>query len=254
MIHKTIFPEVKIADEKAGIVEYVASDESLDRQQEIVRIGGWRFNRMEKNHPFVDSHSYKTIQSVVGKVLDARVDTLARGPALVETAQWAIDVPENKTAKLGWEMTKAGYLTAVSPGFLPIKLVTKRGPDDWPGDWEGARIYSANTRDGRKVWEAQAQEMGVTKAMPLRDASTIYIEHEQIELSACVIGCNPNALAKSYKAGVINDADLEWISEETAKRLTTATKALESDAALVAQRRRARAKFLDELTAKIKRL
>ena len=43
----------------------------------------------------------------------------------------------------------------------------------------------------------------------------IYVEQEQIELSQCVIGANPNAVAqieKAYKAGVLNDSDIVGVS------------------------------------------
>ena len=50
------------------------------------------------------------------------------------------------------------------------------------------------------------------------DVRCIYIEQEQIELSLCVIGANPNAVAKAYKAGVMTDAELEMISRECVAR------------------------------------
>jgi phage/plasmid-associated DNA primase len=43
---------------------------------------------------------------------------------LVETVKWAHDVPENRLAQLGYAMTKAGHLKAVSVGFIPTKMLT----------------------------------------------------------------------------------------------------------------------------------
>ena len=68
----------------------------------------------------MDSHDYSTIGKCLGKVIDFRVE----GAQLIERVQWAIDVPENQLAQIGWKMTEAGYLKAVSVGFFPVKYVT----------------------------------------------------------------------------------------------------------------------------------
>jgi hypothetical protein len=191
-IRRTIHPEVRVLDEKAGIAEYVASDESLDSYREIIRANGWRFTRFSKNAPFVDSHDYSTLEKQLGKVVEFKV----AGSRLHEAVQWAIDVPENKLAQLGWRMTAAGYLRAVSVGFFPTKVVTKWDSDPFP-------------------FVSALQELGLTKESGVR---AVYLEQEQIELSAVIIGANPNALAKSYKAGLLTDDDLEMISSERTKR------------------------------------
>ncbi len=245
MIRREFSPEVKVIGD--GIVEYVASDQSIDAQSEIVRADGWRFDRFAKNSPLVDSHKYgKGIDSIIGKVIDYRVEN----NRLVETAKWAIDVPENDLARLGWAMTKAGYLKAVSVGFVPEMLVTQVPNDAWPDDWAGAKIVPANSKPGKPIWEGLMRDLGIGSG---RRVSTVYVQQQQIELSVCVLGSNPNALAKSYKAGVLNDADLEIISRELNKRLNTACEASESAAALQA-RQRGRGKFLDELKTLIKKM
>src|SRR5437879_5867721 len=106
MIRRSLTPETRVLDDKAGIIEYVASDESMDSAREVIRAKGWRFDRFAKNAPLVDSHKYGSIEAVLGRVIDFRVE----GNRLVETAQWAIDVPENVLAQRGYAMTKAGYL------------------------------------------------------------------------------------------------------------------------------------------------
>lgn len=199
-IRRTLNPTVKVLDAARGLVEYVASDETLDSYREIIRVNGWRFTHFQKNAPFVDSHNYASIDCLLGKVLDARVENRQ----LVETVQWAIDVPTNQLAQLGWRMTEAGYLRAVSVGFFPVKMVSK---------------YDARSPDLRDAWLQQLQDLGITEENAPR---AIYIEQEQVELSACVLGANPNALAKAYKAGVATDADLEFLERS---HHTTATEA-----------------------------
>ncbi len=225
-LHRTLHPEVKVLDATKGVVEYVASDESLDSYREIIRADGWRFNRFSKNAPFVDSHDYDTLEKLLGQVVDFKV----AGRKLIETVQWAIDVADNKLAQLGWKMTQAGYLKAVSVGFIPTKVVSK-----WDSD---PMAYAAAMKD-----------LGLGKDSNVR---AIYLEQEQIELSACIIGANPNALAKSYKAGVLDDADLEFISLEATKREHPQSATDPADAER--DRQRARTAFLVNIQTKIKSL
>lgn len=202
---RTLHPEVRIISEAEGLVDYIASDESVDSYSEVIAAKGWRFTRFEKNAPFVDSHNYWSIDKLVGRVVSVAV----RGKQLVERVQWAKDVDENALAKLGWRMTVGGFLKAVSVGFFPVRLV---GPhsDDW----------------GKVVADMK---------IPVEDAAKlrrIYLEQEQIELSACIIGANPNALAKAHQEGCVRDADLASVGfeDEDMEFLHLAAKGLEQKA------------------------
>jgi hypothetical protein len=183
---RTIHPEVRVIDKAKGIVDYVASDETLDSYKEIIRADGWRFTRFQKNAPFVDSHDYNTIGNLLGKVTDFKV----QDKQLVERVQWAID-SGSELAKLGFSLTEGGYLKAVSVGFFPLKTATK---------WDS----------NPATFQASVAEMGIPPetANALR---VIYLEQEQIELSACILGANPNALAKAHIDGAVTDETLEKI-------------------------------------------
>jgi hypothetical protein len=226
LLRREIHPAVRVIDEKTGIVEYVASDESLDSYNEIVRADGARFNRFAKNAPFVDSHNYETIGNCLGKVLDY----LVVSRQVVETVKWAIDVGDNVLANWGFKMTAAGYLKAVSIGFMPVDYVTK---------WDS----------NPSAFQQALKDMNVPSGTDVR---AIYLEWEQLELSACVVGANPNAVAKAYKAGILDDAALERISAEHAKR-ETASSTDSPDAVLLA-RRRAQERFLLELQLTINQI
>ena len=223
---RTIHPVIKVLDEVAGIVEYIASDESLDSYNEIVKASGARFNRFQKNAPFVDSHNYESIGCTLGKVIDWRVEN----KQVIETVKWAIDVGENLMAHWGFKMTVAGYLKAVSIGFMPISYVSK---------WDSNPTQFQNELAGMQI-------------APGTDVRSIFTEWEQIELSACVIGANPNAVAKAYKAGVVDDAFLEKLSAEHAKRETAGNTEIPDDVLLA--RRQAQERFLLEMQLTINRL
>jgi hypothetical protein len=192
MLCRVLHPEVRVLDEEKGLVEYVASDETLDSYKEVIRASGWRFTHFSKNAPFVDSHEYNSIASLLGRVVDFKV----AGGRLVETVQWAKDVPENALAQLGWRMTQAGFLRAVSVGFYPTRTLTQ---------------FSSGEQKAQ--YDAEVKDLGLEGSPP----RAIYCEQEQIELSSCIIGANPNALARAYKAGALNDADLEFISGRAAE-------------------------------------
>jgi hypothetical protein len=215
-LRRLIHPEVRVVDARHGLVDYIASDESIDSYKEVIRAGGWRFNNFAKNSPFVDSHDYSSIEKCLGKVIDFRVE----GARLIERVQWAIDVPENKLAQIGWKMTEAGYLKAVSVGFFPVKYVTPHSGEEW---------------------SRQLKELGLPADAAVR---TIYTEQEQVELSCCVVGSNPNALAKAYQAGAINDADMETLSLEYSQRENG--RAADCPAPAAPSREQARARFLEE--------
>lgn len=176
----------KVLNEKEGTVEFVASDETLDCHGEIVRVAGWRFTHFQKNAPFVDSHDYSSITKLLGQVIDFRVE---KGQ-LVETVRYSRE--PYTLAEWAFKMVRDGFLRAVSVGFVPLRMATR-----WDQDQKDFLAQVADLK-----LDAQA-------AARLR---AVYLEQEQYELSQCVIGANPNALAKAYKAGTLDDQDLEKLS------------------------------------------
>ncbi len=192
MISRTIHPEVRIVDAEQGLVDYVASDETPDSYREVILAKGWRFNRFQKNAPFVDSHDYTSIEKVLGKVLSFNVQPNENTgkSQLIERVQWFIG-QGHKLADLGWKMVAGGFLPAVSVGFFPIKFIAAH----------------------ENGFKAIAAENGIDP----NGISAIHAEQDQIELSAVVIGANPNALAKAYKADVLSDEDIDNVSEIVAQ-------------------------------------
>ena len=195
----------KVVDDKTGLVDYVASNEKLDAHGEIVRLAGWDLEEMEKNAPFIDSHKRESIADQLGSVRSATVD-YASGE-LVERVEWAINVPENALARLGFNMTAGGFLKAVSVGFRPLKLVW-RGLSS-PADWEAAVALL-------KLDAKTASEVEI-----------IHLEQSQRELSAVILGANGDALAKQFedvkaahKAGAVKDADLAAVLEQEQQKIS----------------------------------
>lgn len=184
-IRRTLSTETKVLDSAKGLVEYMASDETIDSAREVVSVSGWNFGKFNKNSPFVDSHDYSSIEKLVGKIVDWRIEN----NQLVMVAQWARDIP-GSLGELGWKLTEGGFLKAVSVGFWPLQVATR-----WDADREAFKAAL------KKVKKTEADGVNV-----------VYLQQELVELSSCILGANPNAVARAYKAGTLSDRDLETLS------------------------------------------
>jgi hypothetical protein len=230
ILRRQLGTECRVLDVSAGIVEYVASDETIDSYGEVIRAKGWKFDRFQKNAPFVDSHQYDKVDCLLGSVIDFKID----GSRLIETVQWAIDVPSNTRARIGWDMTRAGYLKAVSVGFIPIRVVSR-----WDQDKTG--------------WQQQLSELGLHEEYGVR---AVYVEHQQIELSAVIVPANPNALVnvgRAFKEGVIREADLEVLAQSLSVRpLKSDPDDIATSAIVLGQAEGARAQGRDQFLQRLR--
>ena len=194
----------KILDEAKGLVRYVASDETLDCYNEIVRANGWQFTYFSKNAPFVDSHDYSTIKNLLGQVVDFRVV----GNALEEDVMYSREL--GTLGEWAFKMVRDGFLRAVSVGFVPTALCSK---------WDSDKTAFLSQCDALKLDPSTAAKL-----------QGVYLKQEQIELSQCVIGANPNALAKAYKGGCLTEQDIDQLSALIATTKTAPSAAISSDA------------------------
>ena len=211
----------RVLSETDGTIEFVASDETLDCYGEIVRVNGWRFTNFVKNAPFVNSHDYSDIRNLLGQVTTWRVEK----NQLVETVKYVMT--DGSLGLMAFKLVRDGFLKAVSVGFVPVSMASK-----WDGDQTGFLQQIADLR------------LDAATATKLR---AVYTVQEQIELSQCVIGANPNALAKAYKAGCLDEAELEKLSVLYAATKTATTPAHPEDGAAASLR--ARLAFIAEIQA-----
>lgn len=193
----------RILSEKDGTAEFTASDNTLDSYNEVVLCSGWRFDLFQKNSPFVDSHNYYTIADLLGRVENARIEN----GALIETVRFAKDVEENGLARLAWKMTVGGFLRAVSVGFRSVRTICQ----------------------GQQGWSEAVTDAGLSAA-DAGKCRRIFLEHQQLELSACVLGANPNAVARAYQEHAISDGDLAAVGfgDDDLHFLTLAGKATDN--------------------------
>jgi HK97 family phage prohead protease len=105
------------------VVDFVASDETLDRYGEVLVASGWRLENYRKNPVVQNAHNYGDVLFTIGRA----VITEVRGGALYQRIEFATEV--NPVARIAYGLYKGGFLNAVSVGFVPKRWVDG-GPKD----------------------------------------------------------------------------------------------------------------------------
>ncbi len=185
------------------VIDFIASNETLDRYGEIILASGWRLENYRRNPVFQNAHQYGDVLFTLGKALITEVrsgplpaadatpaqhapapqdspptasqDTpspLAFSPQpsafLFQRIQFATDA--NPIAKIAYGLYRDRFLNAVSVGFIPLR------------------------------WEEGGPEAGFRRR---------YLEQELLEVSAVGLPANPDALQLAFRAGALHKSDLE---------------------------------------------
>jgi HK97 family phage prohead protease len=98
---------------RAPIIDFIASDATLDRGGEVIEAAGWRLDNFRRNPVFQNAHNYGNIIFTLGRAQIAEV----RGGRLFLRVLFAADI--NPMARLAYDLYRRGFLNAVSVGFLP---------------------------------------------------------------------------------------------------------------------------------------
>jgi phage head maturation protease len=159
----------------ARTIRFVASDESVDRYGDIIRAAGWKLDNFKKNPVLLFGHQSRALP--IGKVSEVGVV----GTQLEATAEF---MPEGMSdfADEVWRATDAGFLNAVSVGFMPLS--------------DPNYIYADDDPDHKK-WPTGYE----------------FVDQELLELSVVPVPANPQALAVARALA---------ISESTQRRLFVA--------------------------------
>jgi Escherichia/Staphylococcus phage prohead protease len=167
---------VQISDDSCNsCLDFISSDETLDRYNEIISASGWKLDNYLRNPVFQNAHQYGDILFTLGRALVTEVRQVGRAfprAVLFQRIEFACDI--NPMAKIAYGLYKGKFLNAVSVGFLPLR------------------------------WEDGNEEKGYQRK---------YLEQELLEVSAVGIPANPNALALGLKSGAIQKSDLRDLSD-----------------------------------------
>lgn len=97
-------------DESKYQATFIISDESTDRQGEVIKQDGWNFENFLKNPVILFGHDSYDLP--IGKAVDIYTD----GDKTYAVIEFAAEIYDK--AKTIWEMVKRGILNTVSVGFI----------------------------------------------------------------------------------------------------------------------------------------
>jgi hypothetical protein len=172
------------------VIRFIASDETPDRDGDIIDVAGWNIDQFMKNPVFMWSHNYDIppIGKVVNCFKDLRTKQLlvdVRFPSIAELCPDGNISDHAKFVDTIYNLYKGKYLNAVSVGCRYVTFVPR---DD--GEQASMDMY--------------ARGLHVTQA-------------ELWELSGCAIPSNPSALQTASKLPGVEKNALELVMKSIAK-------------------------------------
>lgn len=188
---------VKATIQENRVIRFVASDESLDRDGDIVISTGWRVENYLKNPIVLYGHNYDKLP--VGKAKNVIIDPI--GKQLIIDVQFP-RVEEVSTGEPSehalfvdsvYNLAKLGLLNAVSVGFRGIKVEPILDVD---GNWTG-----------RKFLEQELMELSIVP-VPANVNAVAIMRGAKIDEKLCAI------VEKSMKSGRrLSSASVALLSE-----------------------------------------
>lgn len=175
-------------DNLSRLISFVASDESVDRYGDIIRVAGWDLTNYRTNPLLLFGHDASSVP--IGRV--NAIDII--GKQLVAEAEFR---PEGDSAFADdvWRAIDGGFLNAVSVGFMPTKAPNPL----WKGGDPNSGILTG--------FEFTAQEL--------------------LELSVVPVPANPQALAIARDLGFSAETQrrLFAVDERASARVTAEQRA-----------------------------
>ncbi|HXU75613.1 MAG TPA: HK97 family phage prohead protease [Methylomirabilota bacterium] len=107
--------QLPIPNPPSPVLDFIASNECLDRYDEIVTASGWDLENYRRNPVFQNAHQYGDILFTLGKALLTEV----RAGCLFQRIEFATEA--NPMAKIAYGLYRGKFLNAVSVGFIPLR-------------------------------------------------------------------------------------------------------------------------------------
>ncbi len=137
--------------EQDRILTFRASDESVDRAGDIVRVAGWEFTDFEKNPVFLDGHDYR--KAPIGRVVKVWKEESDSGAATGKSIMARVYFPNkdiSEASDAAYRGVKGGLYSAVSVGFQPSSINNPEGQEE--RDALGLGRYGVEFLK-QKLWE-----------------------------------------------------------------------------------------------------
>src|SRR5437867_6429042 len=101
--------------DSSDTLDFISSDETLDRYGEIIQASGWKLSSYNLNPVFQNAHQYGDVIFTLGRALLTEV----RAGKLFQRVQFATGV--NPMARVAHGLYRGKFLNAVSVGFIPLR-------------------------------------------------------------------------------------------------------------------------------------
>lgn len=186
MVTKTKFmlAETKALD-KQGRVHAVVSNETKDRDGDIIRAKGWKLANFKANPVLLSSHDYHSLQNVIGEWESMSV----KGTDLVGVARYFVgdDDPLNPEAQAAHAIASRGK-AVFSVGFIPdMKKATQLDSENpWGGfEFNGQELLEVSqvsvpsNPEARQILRSKSALHPVVKEFleSMDESSTPTVEH-----------------------------------------------------------------------------
>ena len=131
------------------VMDFIGSDETLDRYNEVIRADGWQLENFKANPVIPDCHDYSSIGKILGRALSVGVVD----GKLMNRVEFCVD---NPLGSLAFKMARGGFLKSQSVGFIPL-------------DWENGK-----SKDGpeRTYTKAELLEISLV-VVPANPGATV---------------------------------------------------------------------------------
>lgn len=166
--------------EQGRVVRFVASDETPDRVGDVIEVAGWNLTNYKRNPVVLWGHDSND-RPPIGRAVNVHRGVGPSGkPALLASIEFA-PKEANPFAETVYQLTKGGYLNAVSVGFMP--------------------------RATKELTPEERQSLG----MP--NYGMFYSQADLLEISVVSVPANPSALITGAKSlvssGVLQQREVD---------------------------------------------
>jgi len=105
---------VKEVPGEEPVMDFIASDETLDRYNELIKVDGWQLDNFRANPVIPDCHNYGSVGMILGRAIRISVTD----GKLVNRVEFCLD---NPLGFMAHKMAAKGFIRAQSVGFIPLE-------------------------------------------------------------------------------------------------------------------------------------
>jgi HK97 family phage prohead protease len=203
--------ECKATSATEPVLEFIGSDGSVDRYNEVIDQKGWDLSNFRANPVIPDCHDYSSIARILGRARSVEV----KDGKLVNEVEFCT---ENPLGMMAWKMSKAGFIKSQSVGFIPLEWTNGIGRDQPDRTFTKCELLEISlvvvpANPGATV--GLAYKSGALDKGDLQNAAEFFKQFSQIQKA------DPAGKPGACAAGV-HDAQLLRVAQELERTLRRA--------------------------------